>query len=144
MLSQKIIGSQKISHDHKNVAGTQQISWDLKNRERFRQISWDLKSQVGSQEIMSKVHLKRITLDNIDLFFVKAVWAKKKTTFLIFFCVYLIVIEPYTSSNQINVMKICFSQTWYKCWGSLLCSPAGSGQALRLNNKRLLIQVKLE
>ena len=80
MLSQKIIGSQKISHDHKNVAGTQQISWDLKNRERFRQISWDLKSQ-GSQEIMPKVHLKRITLDNIDLFFVKAVLSQKKKLF---------------------------------------------------------------
>ena len=94
MLSQKIIGSQKISHDHKNVAGTQQISWDLKNRERFGQISWDLKSQVGSQEIMSKVHLKRITLDNIDLFFVKAVLSQKKTTFFNFFCVDLIVVEP--------------------------------------------------
>ena len=68
MLSQKIIGSQKISHDHKNVAGTQQISWVLKNRERFRQISWDLKSQVGSQEIMSKVQLKRVALDYIDFF----------------------------------------------------------------------------
>ena len=68
MPSQKIMGSQKISHDHKNVAGTQQISWDLKNRERSQQISWDLKSLVGSQEIMSKVHLKRITSDNIDLF----------------------------------------------------------------------------
>ena len=78
MLSQKIMGSQKISHDHKNVAGTQQISWDLKNRERSQQISWDLKSLVGSQEIMSKVHLMRITLDNIDLFFVKTVLRRKK------------------------------------------------------------------
>ena len=78
MLSQKIMGSQKISHDHKNVAGTQQISWDLKNRERSQQISWDLKSLVGSQEIMSKVHLKRITSDNIDLFFLKAVLSQKK------------------------------------------------------------------
>ena len=83
MLSQKIMGSQKISHDHKNVAGTQQISWDLKNRERSQQISWDLKSLVGSQEIMSKVHIKCITLDYIDLFFVKTVLRQKKLVFFL-------------------------------------------------------------